>query len=367
MKSTGFFWDEKCFWHSGGNYALTMPVGGNVQPLAAGGLPENPETKRRLKNLMDVTGLLAELDVRSAPAASDSDLARVHPKAFLTEFKATSDAGGGELGLRTPFGRGGYEIAALSAGLAKAALASVMTGAVRNAYSLSRPPGHHCLPDYPNGFCLLANIAIAVEAAIAAGQGKRFVVLDWDVHHGNGTEAIYYDRDDVLTISIHQDKNYPPDTGDFAVQGKGAGLGHNLNIPLPAGCGDATYLYVMDKLVAPAIRRFNPDAIIVACGFDASPFDPLAHMLVTADGFRQMTRRVMDLAAELCDDRLLLVHEGGYSEAYVPFCGHAVIAEMAGSKIDAGDPLEYAVTNRQPNERVQAFHRELVDEMVAEV
>ena len=367
MAATGFFWDEKCFWHSGGNYALTMPVGDFVQPLAAGGLPENPETKRRLKNLMDVSGLLAELDCRSAAPATTEDLARVHPVDFLTKFKAASDAGGGELGLRTPFGRGGYEIAALSAGLTIHSLAAVMQGEVKNAYSLSRPPGHHCLPDWPNGFCLLANIAVAVEAAIANGHGERFVVLDWDVHHGNGTEHIFYGRDDVLTISIHQDKNYPPDTGDIGARGEGAGLGYNINMPLPAGCGDATYLYVMDTIVAPAIRRFNPDGIIVACGFDASPFDPLAHMLVTVDGFRQMTRKVMELAAELCDDKLLLVHEGGYSEAYVPFCGHAVIAEMAGSAINTGDPLEFAVTNRQPNERMQAFHRELVDEMVAEV
>jgi len=367
MAATGFFWDEKCFWHSGGNYALTMPVGDFVQPLAAGGLPENPETKRRLKNLMDVSGLLREVASRSAPPATTDELARVHPVEFLNRFKAASDAGGGELGLRTPFGRGGYEIAALSAGLTVHSLAAVMQREVKNAYSLSRPPGHHCLPDWPNGFCLLANIAIAVEAAIANGYGKRFVVLDWDVHHGNGTEHIFYERDDVLTISIHQDKNYPLDTGFLEARGKGNGLGHNINIPLPAGCGDATYLYVMDTIVAPAIRRFNPDAIIVACGFDASPFDPLAHMLVTVDGFRRMTRKVMELAAELCDDRQLLVHEGGYSEAYVPFCGHAVIAELASSTINAGDPLEMAVANRQPNARMQAFHRELVDEMAVVV
>ena len=187
-------------------------------------------------------------------------------------------------------------------------------------------------------------------------------MLDWDVHHGNGTEAIFYDRDDVLTISIHQEKNYPLDTGDIGDKGKGVGTGYNMNIPLPPGCGDATYFYAMETLVTPAIRTFQPDVIIVACGFDPSPFDPLAHMLVTVDGFRQMTKQVMSLAQELCDGRLLLVHEGGYSEAYVPFCGHAVIAELAQSSIDAGDPLGLPVSTRQPNERVQTFHRELVDE-----
>jgi len=359
---TGFFWDEKCFWHAGGNFALTMPLGGNVQPLAAGGLPENPETKRRLKNLMDVTGLLDEVAAQSAEPATFADLTRIHPEKYLHDFKEMSDSGGGEIGLRTPFAQGGYEIATLSAGLAISALDHVLRRDLKNAYALSRPPGHHCLPDFPNGFCLLANIAIAIEAARAKGLGTRFAVLDWDVHHGNGTEAIFYDRSDVLSISIHQDHNYPLDKGDITDRGKGAGLGHNINIPLPAGCGDATYLAAITQIATPAIRAFNPDVIIIACGFDASPFDPLAHMLVSAGGFRQMTRRMMDLAAEICGDRLVMVHEGGYSEAYVPFCGHAVIAELAASAIDAGDPLLAAVTARQPNERMRSVHREILDE-----
>jgi acetoin utilization deacetylase AcuC-like enzyme len=112
---------------------------------------------------------------------------------------------------------------------------------VENAYALSRPPGHHCLPDFPNGFCLLNNIAIAVEAAMADGLSARVAVLDWDVHHGNGTEAIFYDRDDVLTISIHQERNYPQDSGDFEDRGSDAGEGYNLNIPLPPGAGHVTY------------------------------------------------------------------------------------------------------------------------------
>ena len=201
---TGFFWDERCFWHGGGNYAFTLPAGGLVLPLV-GGLPEGPETKRRLKNLIDVTGLARDLQLCHACAATSQDLARVHPANFLRKFKAMSDNGGGELGLRAPFGQGGYEIAALSAGLARAALFAVLDGELQNAYALSRPPGHHCLPEFQNGFCLLANIAIAVEAALADGLCDRIAVLDWDVHHGNGTEAIFYDRADVLTISIHQD------------------------------------------------------------------------------------------------------------------------------------------------------------------
>ncbi|WP_261315599.1 class II histone deacetylase [Pseudooceanicola nitratireducens] len=362
---TGFYWDERCFWHAGGNYALTLPLGGLVQPLAAGGLPESPETKRRLRNLMEVTGITADLVMTSAPPASRADLERIHPASYLDEFKSMSDAGGGELGLRTPFAKDGYEIAALSAGLAKQALLDVMEGTVTNAYALSRPPGHHCLPDWPNGFCLMANIAIAIEAAQAAGHARRVAVIDWDVHHGNGTEHIYYDRDDVLTISIHQEKNYPLDTGDVADRGRGKGEGFNMNIPLPPGVGHVGYLEVMDRVVLPALDRFAPDVIIVACGFDAGIFDPIARMLCTAETFGEMTARVMDAAGRLCEGRLLLVHEGGYSEAYVPFCGHRVLEELSGSTHKAPDPMAATVAARQPNARFDAFISGLIGEMAA--
>lgn len=361
--ATGFFFDEKCFWHAGGNYALTLPVGDLVQPLAAGGLPESPETKRRLKNLMDVTGLTNDLDVRSAPPATETMLKRVHPEDLLTKFKALSDAGGGELGLRTPFGKGGYEIAALAAGLTVEAVRAVATGALQNAYALSRPPGHHCLPDWPNGFCLLANIAIAVEEALAQGHINRVAVLDWDVHHGNGTEAIFYDRAEVLTVSMHQEHNYPMDTGDVTDRGTGAGLGANINIPLPPGSGHNTYLRAMEQIVLPALHAHKPDLIIVASGYDANAFDPLARMLATADTFRQMTKQVRRAADTLCDGKLVLVHEGGYSEAYVPFCGHATIETLAGSAITAEDPMAATLAARQPNARVEAFFGTLVDEM----
>ena len=218
--TTAFFWDERCFWHGGGNYALTMPVGGYVQPLPAG-LPENPETKRRLKNLAEVSGLWREMAVQSADPARRDELLRVHPAAYLAAFKAASDAGGGELGLRTPFGPGGYELAALSAGLAVRALRAVLKGEAANAYALSRPPGHHCLPDWPNGFCLMANIAIAIRAVQAEGLAARIAVIDWDVHHGNGTEAVFLADPEVLTISLHQDRNYPLDTGAADVRGDG--------------------------------------------------------------------------------------------------------------------------------------------------
>jgi len=365
MARTAFFWDESSFWHSGGNYALTMPVGGLVQPLAAGGLPESPETKRRLKNLMDVTGLMGELDAQSAASASQDDLRRVHPESYLREFKEMSDAGGGELGLRTPFAGGGFELAALSAGLAKGALYSVLEGRARNAYALSRPPGHHCLPDWPNGFCLLSNLGIAIKAARAAGLVGRVAVVDWDVHHGNGTEAIFIDDPETLTVSLHQEHNYPLDTGDANVVGEGKAKGANINLPLPPGAGHVTYLEAMERIVAPALRRFKPDVIVIACGFDASAFDPLGRMMATAETFAEMTRMVMELADDLCDGRLMMAHEGGYSEVHVPFCGHAVLQQMASSTTAAPDPWVDTLKARQPNARVNAAFSEMLRDLEA--
>ncbi|MBF9029198.1 class II histone deacetylase [Rhodobacterales bacterium HKCCE3408] len=361
--ATGFFWDERCFWHSGGNYAFMAQVGGLVQPMATGGLPENPETKRRLKNLIDVTGLSRELTMTGADPATESDLRRIHPQSYIDTFRERAAAGGGELGLRTPFGPDGFEIACLSAGLAKTALAQVLDGQLDNAYALSRPPGHHCLPDYPNGFCLLANIAIAIEAARTEGRGQRFAVLDWDVHHGNGTEGIFYDRDDVLTVSLHQERNYPRDTGDFADRGSGAGEGFNLNVPLPPGGGHEVYLAAMERLALPAIAAFRPDVIIVACGFDASGVDPLGRMLAGSHTFRAMTAQVKALAEEICDGKLVLVHEGGYSELHVPFCAHAVLEVLSGSGITAPDPLASRIESQQPGPDFDAFALGLVDAM----
>lgn len=359
--TTGFFWDERCFWHSGGNYAGLLQVGGLIQP--GGGLPENPETKRRLVNLMRVTGLWDDLATQHANPATDEDLLRIHPPEYLASFKAKSAEGGGELGLRTPFGPDGYDIACVSAGLAKAALFATLKGDVANAYALSRPPGHHCLPDFPNGFCLLANIAIAIEAAMSHKLTDRVAVIDWDVHHGNGTEAIFYDRDDVLTISLHQERNYPLDSGDFEDRGSDGGEGFNLNVPLPPGTGHMGYVEAFERLAIPALQAFQPDAIIVACGYDASLVDPLSRMLAGGDTFRAMTDMTMEAAADLCDGRLTIVHEGGYSEVHVPFLGHGVLESLSQSDIHAPDPFQYKFEGQQPCARFDRYVSTLIAEM----
>ncbi len=355
--TTAFYFDELCMWHTTGEHALILPVGGYVQPPSGAGHAESPESKRRFKNLLDVSNLTKQLSVRSADMVTREDMERVHTPAYLDRFKALSDAGGGNAGIFSSFGAGGYEIAALSAGLAKQAVADVLTGVVDNAYALSRPPGHHCLPEQSMGFCLLANIPIALEAARANHGLGRAVVLDWDVHHGNGTQAIYYDRPDTLTISIHQESCFPPGQGLASERGAGPGLGTNLNIPLLPGGGHQAYMDAMDLLVLPVIRDFQPDIIVVACGLDANGFDPLGRMQAHSDTFREMTRRVKTLAAELCGGRLLAVHEGGYAEVVVPFCALAVVEELVGIRTPVIDPLMAQLVGQQPPADMIAFQR----------
>lgn len=356
--TTAFFFDERCLWHTTGEHALILPVGGYVQPPAAGGHAESPESKRRFKNLMDVSGLTNHLRVQTAEPATRRDMERVHPASYLDRFLEISDAGGGNAGLYSPFGAGSYEIAALSAGLAKAAVSDVVSGAFQNAYALSRPPGHHCLPEQSMGFCLLANIPIAIEAARAQHGVGKVAILDWDVHHGNGTQEIYFDRGDTLTISLHQEGCFPPGQGAASETGTGKGQGANLNIPLLPGGGHQAYLDAMELLVLPALRAFGPELIVVASGLDANAFDPLSRMQAHSGTFREMMRMVMALADEICEGRVVAVHEGGYAEVVVPFCGLAVVEQLSGHRTQVVDPFEEITAGQQPAEDFVRFQRD---------
>ena len=360
MRQTGFFWHERCFWHGAGNFAFLTPAGGLVEPSGTSRLPESPETKRRLKNLLDVSGLATDLVCTDAIIPADEDdLLAVHTKAYIDEFRQLSEANGGELGLRTPFGPGGYDIARLSAGMVRQALFAVLDNQLDNAYALCRPPGHHCLPDFPNGFCLLNNIAIAVQAARRAEKTDRVAIVDWDVHHGNGTEHIFYDDADVLTISIHQERNYPLDTGDANDTGGAGAALSNLNIPLLPGGGHDTYLYALQRLVIPKLLMFKPDIVIVACGFDASGVDPLSRMLCGSDTFAEMTKALMQITG----NRLVMAHEGGYSEVHVPFCGHSVLEQLSGSSVTAADPLRARIIGQQPDSSLNELQAKRIDDI----
>lgn len=363
-RQTAFFHDERCLWHgSSGLFSLFLPVGGWVQPPAGAGLADSPESKRRILSLLQVSSLRDQLDFRSAPMATEEDLRRVHPSAYLEAFKAMSDEKGGEIGFIAPFGPGSYEIAKIAAGLALHAVDSVVTGTYRNAYALARPGGHHCLPDTPMGFCLLANVAIAVEAAIAKHGLKRVAVLDWDVHHGNGTQHIFYERDDVLFISLHQEGCFPPGYSGGGDRGAGKGQGYNINVPLLPGGGHDAYLYAMQRIVVPAIDRYRPELIVVSSGLDANGVDPLARMLAHSGTFREMTLQMMALADRHCQGRLALVHEGGYAEAIVPFCGVAIMEALAGVSSDVVDPTLAMFEAWQPNARLVALQRTMIDEL----
>lgn len=360
---TGFYTDERTFWHGGTAMTmLTLPVGGWVQPPSGTVGVDTPDTKRRLLNLLRASGLLDQLDLRKAASVDEADLLRVHPAPYLKRFKAMSDAGGGSLGIAADFGPGGYDIAAISAGLARQAVDDVLSGRVANAYALCRPCGHHCLPDAAMGSCLFANIAVAIEAALAAHGPRRIAVVDWDVHHGNGTQAIFYERADVLTISLHQEGCFPFGYGGAEDRGRGAGAGCNINVPLPAGAGHDAYLYAIDRIVLPALHRFAPDLVIVASGLDASIHDPMGRMMAHSDTFRAMTQRLKQAAEELCGGRLVVVHEGGYSEAHAPFCGHAIVEVLAGAAQVVEDPALAVHQAQQPGPRATAFHHMVIDE-----
>ena len=363
MNKTAFYTDERTFWHTGGSHALVLPVGGWVQPPVAGGFAESPESKRRLLSLIQASGLAASLDLRSARPATEEDLLRIHSREYLAKFKTLSDAHGGDLGVSAPFGKGSYEIAALSAGLAMAAMDSVLEGSAAHAFALSRPPGHHCLREQSMGFCLLANIPIAIEAARAKHGLGRVAVIDWDVHHGNGTQSIYYADPETLTISLHQEFCFPPGYSGAEDRGEGPGAGANVNIPLLAGGGHDAYLYAFERIVLPALERFHPELIVVASGLDANAVDPLARMQLHSESYRAMTRLACEAARRHCEGRLAIVHEGGYSEAYVPFCGHAILETLAGVRTQVEDPLLELVLAQQPGERFAAFQRRLIDEM----
>ncbi|GIH67387.1 class II histone deacetylase [Microbispora siamensis] len=336
--TTGYVWHERYAWHDTGTHAGLLPAGGAVQPFRNF---ESPESKTRFAGLVEVSGLLDHLLRVPARPATEEDLLRVHSPAHVARIRALSEAGGGDAGDgQSPFGPGSYEIARLAAGGTIAATEAVLTGAADNAYALVRPPGHHAERDRGMGYCLFANIAVAVEWARANHGVRRVAVVDYDVHHGNGTQSAFYEDPDVLTVSIHQEHLFPQHSGTFAETGAGAGAGTALNVPLPAGCGNGAYIEAFRRVVVPAVRAFAPELVMVASGFDASAADPLGRMTVTAAGYRALTRQLMDVAEEVCEGRLVMSHEGGYSPVYVPFCGLAVLETLSGHETGVGDPFD---------------------------
>jgi len=333
---TGLVWHELYMWHDTGSGAWVIPAGLTVQPL---GHLENAEGKRRIRNLLEVSGLLDRLVQLKPRPATEDEILRLHTREYVERIKEASSKMGGDAGDLTPFGPGSYEIALLAVGGCITAVDAVLDGEVDNVYALVRPPGHHAERDTGRGFCIFGNVALAAIHARQVRGLSRVAVVDWDVHHGNGTEHAFYDDPTVLTISIHQDNNYPPNSGAITDTGSGEGEGYNINVPLPPGSGVGAYVATIERVVLPALRAYSPELILVASGLDASAMDPLASMMMTSDGYRSLTRAMLGVAAEVCGGRLVICHEGGYSPAYVPYCGLAVIEELAGVRTDLADPL----------------------------
>ncbi len=256
-------------------------------------------------------------DVRLSPAATREQIGRVHPAEHIDRIERLCRRGGGMIDLDTLVSPGSFDAALHCAGgavaVVDALLASPEGEAVRCAASLQRPPGHHAEPGQAMGFCLFGNVAIGAAHAIAARGARRVMIFDWDVHHGNGTNAIFRERDDVLFCSIHQSPLYPG-TGPATDVGRGAGEGYTVNLPVPGGSGDAVFLSHVEHVVRPLARQYAPDLLLLSAGYDAHAEDPLAGCRVTDAGFAGMAALMRATADEL-GIGLGLVLEGGYDLA----------------------------------------------------
>jgi acetoin utilization deacetylase AcuC-like enzyme len=332
--ATGWVWHERYAWHDARGLIDTLEHDSLFEPEPT---LESGTVKRRLRNLVDASGLLAQLTEVPAAALSAEDLAALHDRSYIERVRAQSADRGGDAGNATPFGRWTYEIAALAAGGCRAAVDAVLHGRVANAYALVRPPGHHAGPAAGCGYCVFSNVALAALHLRRTAGLERVAIVDWDVHHGNGTQESFWSDPSVLTISLHQEDLFPPGSGRLSDIGEGPGEGFNVNVELPAGSGRAAYLAV-DQVVLPALERFEPQFILVACGLDASLNDPLGRMNLTSECFALMTERLMDAAGRLCAGRLVMCHEGGYSSTYVPYCGLAIVEQLAGTRTGVIDP-----------------------------
>lgn len=352
----GLAHEEAYFWHE-----WLLDFGPFVEP---GFQFESPEPRRRMLSLLRKVGLTDLTQWLRASDITREDLLRVHGAEYVDMIAAANETGG-YAGEFTPFGPGGYDVARLSVGGVHASIDAVVSGGVDRAFALVRPPGHHAERDTGRGYCIFANIAVAIEKVRAERGLGRVAVVDWDVHHGNGTQSIYHDDPETLTISIHQNALYPDDSGTIDERGGPGAIGSCVNIPLPAGSGRGAYLHAWDEVVAPAVRSCHPDLLVIACGFDASGFDPNARMLLSANTFRELTRRAIDLAEETCEGRLVMAQEGGYSEMYVPLCGAAVVEELLECEPHFVDPGAYI--DDIPDQALAPHQREGIAKVVAAV
>ncbi len=274
------------------------------------GHPERPD---RIKALLDALLRPPIRDFsRIEPSPCDPAwVEKVHSRRHIENIRATSDRTLTQLDGDTFASAESYRTALLAAGGCVDLVERLLDGSTDAGMALVRPPGHHAESGRAMGFCLFNNVAVAAARALASPGVGKVAILDYDVHHGNGTQEIFYRRPEVLYVSLHQHPLYPG-TGGFSETGAGEGIGATLNFPIPPGMGNDFYLALLDDLAIPALRRHAPDLLLVSAGFDAHRDDPLAQMTLDADGFRSIAQRLNAAARQLCGGKILYVLEGGY-------------------------------------------------------
>jgi acetoin utilization deacetylase AcuC-like enzyme len=337
------FYDDRVLGHDTGAGLFDTEEGAGL--LAVPELhPENVERVLNMKAVLERGPLAPRLRWHAGRLAATEELERVHERDYV---RAVQDAceHGGRFTKTTFVGPGSWEALLAAAGTCLEAADAVLDSRAQIAYALVRPPGHHAQPAQADGYCFIAHEALVVERARARGV-ERVAVLDWDVHHGNGTQECFYHRAEVLTVSLHMRHGRwgqsHPQSGAADEIGVGDGEGFNVNLELGIGAGDATYAAAFDEVVVPIVRQFGPDLLVGASGQDASGFDPNGRQNLSMEGFRRIGATVAALADELCDGRMVLVQEGGYGRTYSAYCLHATLEGILGVVEPLlPDPLAY--------------------------
>ena len=351
MDQTGFVFDEHYLAHDTGTESRVEMRDGAFE-LSPEPHPSSVVITSRTKEFLDGSGLSARMTPIATRAASEDEIAMYHTHAYITGIRTLSERGPvrgpllmpwGEVDEDTVLSPGSFEAALYAAGGAMNAVSAVMEGRVRNAYALLRPPCHHATSNQALGFCIFNNTVLAAQHARKVYGLERIMIVDWDVHHGNGTQDAFYADAGVLFVSLHQQNWYPKLSGELEQVGSGTGAGYTVNIPLPAGTGDRGYRAAFEQLVVPVGQQFRPQLILVTAGQDASWLDPMAHMMMTMQGYRQISQLMVDLAEEVCDGRLVVLQAGGYSAAYVPYCTATVVESLL--RIDLGIVDLYATSS----------------------
>ena len=313
------------------------------------GHPESParlEAIERKLQFFPKSQCLLEISPRDATQAQ---LERIHTGAYLRKVAASRARPFTALDPETTANSESYGAAVRAAGATLAAVDAVQAGECPSAFAFVRPPGHHAEANRAMGFCIFNNVAVAAAYALSEGAAERVLIVDWDVHHGNGTMHSFFDSDEVLYISIHQSPHYPG-TGSEREVGRQRGRGFTVNVPLPPGMGDTSYARVFRDVVQPIATEYRPDLVLVSAGFDAHRLDPLAAMQSSSEGFADMTMALVDVADSCCDGKIVLVLEGGYNtEALAESVGFVLTALIGGwEKRKVGEDVEGvdAIINR---------------------